>query len=139
MAVVFSAVFMRRRLVWAGALLVMALAAAPLPPSVVPEVSGPATGDVIASLQLPGGQLPDKLPVAAMAPGEAGLEALRAPGQRPRPTPPADPTAFQRRLKEVFHAAATETGVRHAQRRLQAYPLDPPLRLLNPGNAPPRA
>lgn len=137
MAVVLCAVFMRRRLAWAGALLVLALAASPLLAPPAHALPGPAIDDGIASLQLPGGQLPDKLPVAAITPGEAGLEALRAPGQRPRSTTPADHTAFKRRVEEVFHTAATETGVRHAQRRLQAYPPDPHLRLLNPGNAPP--
>lgn len=140
MAVVLIAAFMRRRLTWAGALPVLALAASPLVQAqATPAFAATAINGITASLQLPGEQLPDKLPVAAISLSEAGLEALRTTGQRPRPTPPADHPVFQRRLEDVLHAAATETGVRHAQRRLQAYPLDPPLRLLNPGNAPPLA
>lgn len=142
MAVVLHTAFVRQPALWAGILLVLALAASSLP--ALPDMATPGTTTTAAdsitlALQAPGGKLPDTLPVAAIASAESELETLRALRQRPRRAVSADTGASPPRAEDVLHAAATETGVRRACCRQQAYPLDPHLRLLNPGNAPPLA
>lgn len=119
-------------------MLVLVLTASPLAQTqATPAFASTAINGITASLQLPGEQLPDKLPAAAISLNEAGLEATRASTQRCGSCTPTDTRALQPRAELVFHAAATETVVRSAQLRIQVYPLDPHLRLLNPGNAPP--
>lgn len=139
MASVICVAFMRQRLPWAVALLVLVVAAtSPLTsPPAGPSAASIAVEGITASLQLPGEELPEKLPVAIISLSEAGLEESRPPGQRPGTAVAADSRMLQHRFEHVFHAAATETVVRYAQLRIQVYPLDPHLRLLNPGNAPP--
>jgi hypothetical protein len=139
MAIVTCAAFMRQRSPWAVALLVLVVAAtSPLTsPPASPVTASIAIDGVTASLQLPGEELPEKLPVAIISLSEAGLEESRVPGQRPGTAGADDSRTLPPRFEHVFHAAATETVVRYAQLRIQAYPLDPHLRLLNPGNAPP--
>lgn len=136
MAVVLHTAFVRQRVLWAGALLVLALATSSLP--ALPGMATPGTtaaDSITITLQAPGGKLPDTLPVAAIASTESELETPRAL----RRAVPADTGASPPRTEDVLHAAATETRVRRACCRQQAYPLDPHLRLLNPGNAPPLA
>ena len=140
MAVVLHTAFVRQPALWAGILLVLALAASSLP--ALPDMATPdttAADSITLALQAPGGKLPDTLPVAAIASAESELETLRALRQRPRRAVSADTGASPPRAEVVNDAATTETGVRRACCRQQAYPLDPHLRLLNPGNAPPLA
>ncbi|WP_442684029.1 hypothetical protein ACSBPQ_05465 [Stenotrophomonas sp. JC08] len=140
MAVVLHSAFVRQAALWGGVLLVLAVAASSLP--ALPDMATPGTtaaDSLTIALQTPGGKLPDTLPVVAIASAESELETLRTLRQRLRRAVPADTGASPPRTEDVLHAAATETGVRRACCRQQAYPLDPHLRLLNPGNAPPLA
>lgn len=140
MAVVLRTAFVRQLALWAGTLLVLALAASSLP--ALPGMATPGTtaaDSITIALQAPGGKLPETLPVAAIASAESELETPHALRQRRRRAVSADTGTSPPRAEDVLHAAATETGVRRACCRQQAYPLDPHLRLLNPGNAPPLA
>lgn len=139
MVVVIRAALLRQRLPWTMALLVLALAASPLicvPTTPLASAQDAITG-IAAMSQHPDDGLPEEPPVAVIPPGEAGLEESRATGQRPALDIAADSRLLAARAGHVFLAAAAETARRHAQRRLLVYPLDPHLRLLNPGHAPP--
>ncbi|KRG66913.1 hypothetical protein ABB27_11555 [Stenotrophomonas terrae] len=113
-------------LVWAVALQVKAVAAAPL------AVEGHA--QLLVSPEPGHPQQP--LQMAAIS--EAGSESSRPTRSRPAPMLSSPVTPAPLTAHRVFMTAASDTLLQHAVERAQRYPLAPYL-LLNPGHAPPRA